>query len=203
MDAQWLEAQFRINPGKSKAELARALGLEAPAVSKVLAGIRQIKAHEYVGMRKFFDLPVDGEQAVSFGTSYVLKPLNNKELEERVRTDHEGDNAWVMPASLLKAHTEAEPEQIKIFAIQENAMVPDFMPGEQVLVDLSDKRPSPPGVFVVSDGLGYIIRQCSYVPHSQPPEIKLSSIDTKYDSCTLPLEKTEIIGRVIAKLQWL
>lgn len=211
MDSQWLKTQFSVNPGKTKAGLAKALNLDAPAISKILAGTRQIKANEYIGMRKFFGLPVDGEQATSGNRdkSYVLAPLTkDKEQEEKNINQALYDapvpeENWVMPASLFKNRTTANPEQIRIFSIQENAMVPDFMPGEHVLVDLSDVKPSPPGVFLVSDGLGHMIRQCAYVPHSDPPEIKLSAVNSKYEPYTLPLEKTKIIGRVIAKLQWL
>lgn len=45
-----------MHPKKTKAQLARLLGLEPPAVSKILAGTRQIKAQEYMKMREFFCL---------------------------------------------------------------------------------------------------------------------------------------------------
>ncbi len=199
MDDEWLKTQFLLNPDKSKADLATALRLDPPAISKILAGKRQIKAQEYMSMRRYFGLPVDGERAVGMH-SYHLKPLASGLQEQAVDQD---DAAWVMPASLFETRTKAPPEQIRIFAIQESAMAPDFMPGEQVLVDLSDRQPSPPGVFIVSDGLGHIIRQCEYVSHSEPPEIKLSANNRKYDPYTLLLEKADIIGRVIAKLEWL
>lgn len=211
MDSQWLNTQFRLNPEKTKAGLAKALNLDAPAISKILAGTRQIKAHEYIGMRKFFGLPVDGEYAASGDRtkSYVLAPLSEDEEQEKKHTGQAlydapaPEDNWVMPASLFKSRTVAGPEQIRIFSVQENAMAPDFMPGEPVLVDLSDTKPSPPGVFLVSDGMAHIIRQISYVPHSDPPEIKLSAASPKYEPYTLSLKRTKIIGRVIAKLQWL
>ena len=82
-------------------------------------------------------------------------------------------------------------------------MMPDLQQGERVLVDLSDTKPSPAGVFIVSDGLGQIIRQCEYVPHSDPPAIRFSARNPKYEPYTIPLARAQIIGRVLAKLQWL
>lgn len=210
MDRQWLQTQFRLHPDKTKAKLAKALCLDAPAISKILAGTRQIKAHEYIGMRKFFGLPVDGEKSVRSGGTgaYIISPLDQEEQSggDTISALHDdasplGDN-WVMPASLFISRTKATPEQIRIFAVQESAMVPDFLPGEHILVDISDTKPSPPGVFLISDGLGYIIRQCAYVPHSSPPEITLVVVNKKYGSHTVALDKTKFIGRVIAKLQW-
>lgn len=210
MDRQWLQTQFRLNPDKTKAKLAKALGLDAPAISKILAGTRQIKANEYIGMRKFFGLPVDGESSLKSGRkeTYVISPLADESQQDgkQAHAMHDEpvvpESDWVMPASLFKSRTNAAPEQIRVFAVQESAMTPDFMPGEHVLVDLSNTTPSPPGVFLLSDGLGHIIRQCAYVPHSSPPAIRLVATNEKYDSCTVPLSGTKIIGRVIAKLQW-
>jgi len=201
MDMEWLKTQFRLHPDKSKAGLAKALGLEPPAVSKILSGQRQIKAHEYVAMRRFFGLPSDGERAVGPGRkSYILSTLGQEMQDTAPAAD---DDAWVMPASLFENRTKAPPEKIRIFAVQEDAMVPDLQQGERVLVDLSDTRPSPAGIFVVSDGLGHIIRQCEYVPHSDPPALKLSARNGRYEPYTIPLDKAQIIGRVLAKLQWL
>lgn len=198
MDSEWLKTQFRLNPDKSKADLAVALGIGAPAISKMLAGTRQIKAGEYVQMRRFFGLPADGDSAAGGRKGrYVLEPLGLKEKD----TATDGDS-WVVPANLLSGRTAAAPDKIKIFTVAESAMAPDFAPGEQVLVDLSDQKPSPPGVFIVSDGIGHIIRRCEYVPRSQPPQVRLSTASGKFEPHVLPLKDAGLIGRVIAKLSW-
>lgn len=82
-------------------------------------------------------------------------------------------------------------------------MEPDFKRGEHVLVNLSDKKPSPPGTFVVSDGFGYLVRQCEVIPGSKPVDIKVSALNSSFNPQKLRLSEFEIIGRVIAKLQWL
>lgn len=204
MDAAWLKTQFRLNPDKNKAGLAESLGLSASAVSKILAGTRQIKAHEYVGMRRYFGLPVDGAAAAREGDrapqGYVVAPLEG--MREQ-RTAAPSPESWIIPAHLLQGRTQAAPDKVRIFAVQEQAMAPDFMPGQHILVDLSDTQPSPPGVFVVADGLGQIIRQCEYVPQSQPPQVRLSARAPGFSATTLPLAQAGILGRVIARLEWL
>lgn len=206
MDSEWLKTQFRLHPDRKQAELAEALGVGAPAVSKMLAGARQIRASEYVLMRRFFGMPVDGESAATGSGRnnsgragrYVLEPLGMKEKNSPAAED----DAWVIPGSLLKGRTAASPDQIRIFTVQESAMAPDFTPGEQVLVDLSDQKPSPAGVFILSDGMGHIIRRCEYVPHSQPPQVRLSTASGKFETHTLFLKDAGLVGRVIAKLSW-
>ena len=200
MDNKWLKAQFRLHPGKTKSDLAKALSLEPPAISKMLAGTRQVKAQEYVAMRRFFGLPVDGERAIGGRAetpgSYVLRPLQEKENPER-------EDAWTMPADMMAGRTKGTPEQIKIFHIRDNTMAPDFQPGGHVLIDLSDRIPSPPGVFLVSDGIGHILRQCEIVPQSKPVSVRISAGNRSYEPYTAPLDKAGLVGRVIAKLQWL
>ncbi len=201
MDSQWLKIQFDINPDKSKAELARALGLEPPAVSKILNGARQIKAQEYNLMRKFFGLPVDGEHATRpSNDGYRLETLaGGQGLEE----DSGHDGSWVIPAEILNQRTQASPNQIKIFKVQDHFMEPEFRRGEHVLVDLSDAKPTPPGNFIISDGFGHMLRACAFAPKSNPPQIKISAMASEFQTQVLEAGDIDIVGRVIAKLQWL
>lgn len=199
MDAQWLKAQFKIYPSKTKAELARALGLEPPAVSKILAGTRQIKACEYMKMREFFGLGlIASGSAGQSKSAYVIETLGH--------TLSDQDNfagEWAIPASIISQKTRATPEQIKIFQIHETVMEPEFRKGEHVVVDLSDKKPSPPGVFVISDGFGFLVRSCAFVPSSSPPQIKISAAQKDFEPHIFGEEEIEITGRVIAKMQWI
>lgn len=213
MDAGWLKEQFRINPERTRAELASALGLGASAVSKMLAGTRQIKAAEYIRMRRFFGLPVDGERAARRGVTgrnkaeglshYVLDPIRAGARNFRDGGSADDEGAWMIPAGILKGHTRTPPDKIRTFAVTDNAMAPDFSAGERVLVDLSDTQPSPPGTFLVSDGLTQMLRHCEYVAHSKPPSVTISTVSGRSKSYTVSLAKAGIIGRVIARLEWL
>ncbi len=201
MDSQWLKAQLQIHSDKSKSDLAQALGLEPPAVSKMLNGTRQIKAQEYLNMRRFFGMPVDGERAVKGGAqNFVIRPLiNEKKMKER---DFE-DGQWVLPASLLQERTETASEHIRIFKITDNFMEPEFRKNEHVLVDMTDQKPSPTAPFVVSDGFGHMVRTCAFVPQSKPPQIKISAHNSSIKDIVVDQSAFVTVGRVIAKLQWL
>jgi len=201
MDSQWLITQFELHPEKSKTALAETLGLEPPAVSKILGGKRQIKAHEYIGMRRFFGLPSDGE------SSLQPKISNDTEIKDLTGLkENSGDipeSEWVIPSDLLKERTDASPDNIKIFKILENTMEPEFKLGENVVVDISDQSPSPPGTFIISDGYGHLIRQCELVTGSKPSRVRISGLKDGFQTQFLKLSEFETIGRVIARLQWL
>ena len=200
MDAQWLKKQFEYSPKRSKANLAKALGLEPPAISKILNGTRQIKAQEYIIMRDYFGLPNDGEKSEHSANSYTLKPLSgSKGLSDNAQPEQN----WVIPAGLITQRTDAPQNQIKVFKIQENMMSPDFNQGEHVMIDLSDNTPSPAGIFAVSDGFGTMIRHCEFMAGSKPPTIRVSANQQKFQPQILRLGEFKLLGRVIAKMQWM
>ena len=198
MDAQWLKTQFQINPKKTKAQLARLLGLEPPAVSKILAGTRQIKAQEYIKMREFFGLGGDLSAKAKKNDAYILEPLKSGMSEQ-----DSYDGEWSIPASILNQRTKAQADEVKIFQIEESVMEPNLKKGEHVIVDLSDIKPSPPGIFVISDGFGFMARHCGFKPGSSPPEVKISAMQKNFEPQTLAREEITILGRVIAKMQWI
>ncbi len=204
MNSQWLKEQFECNPDKSKAGLARILKLEPPAISKILNGTRQIKAQEYNLMRQYFGLPIDGQNTSSLPeNSYRLDTLESGEQALAEPQTAMSEHSWVIPADILSARTQSPPEKIKIFNVQESFMEPDFRRGEHVLIDQSDKAPSPPGTFIISDGFGVMLRHCEYVPNSNPVEIRISAASQTFQTQVLQEQDFEILGRAIAKLQWL
>lgn len=204
MDSQWLKQQFDCNPEKSKAGLARLLKLEPPAISKILSGTRQIKAQEYNTMRQYFGLPVDGESFAQIPeNTYRLDTLAGAQSKFEETTEQPPEDSWIIPAEILSARTQTPPEKIKIFKIEESLMEPEFKRGEHVLIDLSDSKPSPPSTFIISDGFGVMLRNCDYIPNSNPAEIRISASSAGFQTQTLQEQDFNIIGRVIAKLQWL
>ena len=121
---------------------------------------------------------------------------------------HESDtpervvSEWSLPAEVVRGQTSAPAGALKIITVYGDSMTPDFMPGERVLVDTEDRLPSPPGVFVMWDGFGLVIKRLEMVPYSDPPRVILRSKNDEYETRELELEGTHINGRVIGKWHW-
>lgn len=194
MDAQWLHMQFEQHPDKSKSGLAKALDLEPSAISKILTNHRQIKAQEYVIMRSYFGLPNDGEKSIK--PHNPEKHSNQNSLQEP--EDRKSQNsAWKIPGSKTQ---NAHEEGIQIYKIRENVMAPEFKIGDHVAIDMTDTTPSPPGIFMISDGYGAFIRRCEIEPGTEPAQVILKTNDSRENK---NLEDLEIIGRVVGKIEWL
>ncbi len=120
------------------------------------------------------------------------------ESPERERTL----NHWTVPANIISAHTSAAPDSLKIITVIGSSMEPDFVPGQRVMVDTSDRFPSPPGAFALWDGYGLVIKYVEIVPRSDPECVKLISANKAFGDYKVPVADLHINGRVIGKWQW-
>lgn len=196
MDSQWLKTQFSANPDKSKAGLAAAIGLEPPAISKILNGTRQIKAQEYLLMREYFGLPVDGLSAVR--KTYTVKAQDG---QDGFDDGSPPPTEWSIPSVIAPHMPDKDGKTTRVFQVRENLMEPEFKRGDHVLVDIADRKPAPPGAFIISDGFSNMLRYCEYAPKSNETEIRISARKNGFQPQVLKPGDFLVIGRVVAKLQ--
>ena len=110
---------------------------------------------------------------------------------------------WALPSGMVRQYSTAPANDLRIITVMGDSMEPTLQPGQRVLVDTGDRNPSPPGVFVVWDGLGLVVKRCQVIPHSEPPRVRISSDNAKYDPYERTLSEAYIQGRVIGQWRWL
>ncbi|WP_406586421.1 helix-turn-helix transcriptional regulator [Asaia lannensis] len=109
---------------------------------------------------------------------------------------------WSIPRRYLAAFTE-RPDSLAVIRVAGDSMEPDYTAGERVLVDRSHVLPSPPGVYVLWDGLGLVLKRVEVIFGTQDPVmIRISSINPAYSSYDRALSEVHINGRVVGKWQW-
>lgn len=109
---------------------------------------------------------------------------------------------WQLPLNLLRMRTQSDSQALRIVTVHGDSMIPDFTPGERVMVDVTDRMPSPPGVFVVWDGFGLVLKRLEMVPYSEPARMRVVSTNASYEPRELPAERVRVSGRVIGKWHW-
>src|SRR6185369_14368418 len=109
--------------------------------------------------------------------------LNGEELET---------GQWQLPGDLVRSVTTASVASLRILTVYGDSMEPEFRPGQRVMVDTSDQMPSPPGVFVAWDGLATVIKRVEFVPHSDPPRIRFTSDNPRYQPYERTLDEAHI-----------
>lgn len=111
-------------------------------------------------------------------------------------------SAWQLPSELVRLITSTESERIKIIRVVGDSMTPAYSPGDRIMVDTEDRRPSPPGVFVLYDGLGLVVKRVEFVPFSDPGKVRIFSVNPEYSPYERTLEEAYIQGRVVGKWLW-
>lgn len=108
---------------------------------------------------------------------------------------------WVIPTDYLRAYA-PDPSAVRIVRVAGDSMEPEYPAGERVAVDTSHTIPSPPGVYVVFDGFGLVLKRIEVVLGSSPPVVRLMSINPAYSTYERPLADVRIQGRVIGRWMW-
>ena len=112
-------------------------------------------------------------------------------------------DTWQIPTAIVRAYSTAPAADLRIITVMGDSMEPALQPGQRILVDTGDKKPSPPGIFVVWDGLGLVVKRVQMMPHSEPARVKITSDNPKYDPYERTLDEAYIQGRVIGQWRWL
>ena len=187
-------------------DIADYIGVEYQAYQKYET--RSLIPHQY--LPKFCEATGIEPDFLYFGyelpkqrENYLIKELDVKAAAGGGQLVEDGQKViaqWGVPLSALNGIT--NPDNVRIIQVTGDSMQPTYQPGQRVFVNIADITPSPPGVFVVWDGLGVVIKRCEHIPHSDPPRLILSSDNECYASYELPIAEAYINGRVIGKLEW-
>jgi phage repressor protein C with HTH and peptisase S24 domain len=208
--------------GLNPKRLSKKAGLNETFMRDLLQGRSRNPRHDTLQkLAEALDCSV-GELAGERPNSATSIPLNREQAEEDhlsvARIDEldvraaagpgqiiesEGKvGEWQFPRELVKIATNSPVERIKILTIVGDSMVPTYNPVEKVMVDTGDTRPTPPGIFVVWDGLGFVVKRVEYMAHSDPPRVRITSDNPKYAPYERVLGEAYIQGRVLGKWLW-
>lgn len=90
----------------------------------------------------------------------------------------------------------ADPSNLRIMHVEGDSMMPTLHSGDVVLVDLSRTRPTPPGIFVLFDGMGLVAKRLENIPNHDPPKVRVISDNTFYTPYERTADEVNIIGRI-------
>jgi len=109
---------------------------------------------------------------------------------------------WQLHAEWLRSEIRAaDYDRVYIVTLEGDSMVGTLAPGDKVIVDLNRRVPSPPGLFVMWDGLAQVAKRLEYVEGSDPPLVRIISDNERYRPYERTLEEIHIIGRIMGRWQ--
>ena len=110
--------------------------------------------------------------------------------EDRPGRDFHFRRAWI------RDRLRAAPSMLRVMAVQGDSMMPTLNEGDVILVDMNQRNPVPPGVFVLHDGMGLVAKRLEHVPMSDPPRVRIISDNRQYSPYECTAEEVNIVGRV-------
>lgn len=108
---------------------------------------------------------------------------------------------WLIPLQYLRNETKASPNHTLVMEVIGDSMQPTYMPGDRVLVDLSQTSMSSDTVYAISDGQSEPqIKRLQRVPFSDPVEVRIISDNPNLERFTVELERLTILGRIVGHI---
>jgi transcriptional regulator with XRE-family HTH domain len=128
----------------------------------------------------------------SVGEVMVL-PMGNGTISAHKIVDE-----WRIPPSYLREAV-ANPERAIVLGIQGDSMMPNYAPGDRVIIDLTEHELRSDGVYLISDGHSEPqIKRLQRVLFTVPPRCKIISDNPSYEAQEVDVDGVKILGRVAA-----
>jgi len=128
----------------------------------------------------------------SVGEVMVL-PMGNGTISAHKILDE-----WRIPPSYLREAV-ANPERAIVLGIQGDSMMPNYAPGDRVIIDLTEHELRVDGVYLISDGYSEPqIKRLQRILFTVPPRCKIISDNPSYDPQEVDIDGLRIMGKVAA-----
>ncbi|MFO0389490.1 MAG: XRE family transcriptional regulator [Alphaproteobacteria bacterium] len=88
-------------------------------------------------------------------------------------------------------------DNAKFFRITSDDMSPKLIRGDVVLIDTSNTKPSPPGLFLIFDGVGLTVRNIAYIKNPKNKRISVRSENQSDYKDDRDLDDVLIVGRIV------
>ena len=216
--------QLRQRAGLSIREVAHALGMENGSsyqhyedrfrkpflpleLTQKLIPIFATKGIDAAELFALAGMDGGGARATGIKTTASAGTLRIDELDVRASAGDglagDGEKVvaeWQLPTEVVRFYSSAPATDLRFITVLGDSMEPTLQPGQRVLVDTGDRTPTPPGIFVVWDGLGLVVKRVQALAHSEPMRVRITSDNPQYDGYERSLTEAYIQGRVIG--QW-
>lgn len=113
-----------------------------------------------------------------------------------VSQEAEGESYYFRKA-WIKDHLGVTPDDLRLLYVRGDSMEPTLQNNDMIMVDTTRKTPTPPGIFVLYDGMGLVAKRLEYITGDEKPRIRIISDNPHYSAYERTVEETLVIGRVV------
>lgn len=188
--------------GLRQIDVAEALGIEQDKVSKALAGIRRWTAEEMLKLTALLgdhDVSTEHPDVPSIGheSAYVDIQVLPSYVGAGGGGTGDGEQAIAkLPRELIHDQLRGRATDFELIDVRGDSMAPDFMHGDQILIDKRDRDPRQPGAFALWDDDGYVIKLVERVP-GRRGWYRVFSVNPRYSEYEVEEQEATIRGRPV------
>ena len=107
---------------------------------------------------------------------------------------------WQMPEAMIRDELRAEPGNLRIVRVRGEAMEPVLRAGDRLLVDTAKRDTAAGGLFVLRGPGGFEVWRVEPLAGADPPRLRLSCANPRYQAHACLAGKLDILGRAIWKM---
>lgn len=97
----------------------------------------------------------------------------------------------------IKKNIGVQPADLRLLTVHGDNMAPTLLGGDTLLIDTTKKHPSPPGIFVLFDGMGLVAKRLEIISQPEKARLRVICDNPHYSTYESTLEEAAIIGRVV------
>lgn len=112
-------------------------------------------------------------------------------------SDETKKDVWLFSRRYVADELRLGAARLVVLEVIGDSMEPTLRPGDRVLVNMADRRVSQPGLFVLWDGDGTVVKRLELVPGTKPMMINRISDNPLNKSYAVLAGEVNIIGRVV------
>ncbi len=106
-------------------------------------------------------------------------------------------DSWPFSRAYIESELRLPVNRLVVLEVIGDSMFPTLASGDRVLVNMADARISQPGIFVLWDGDGTVVKRLELIPGSEPAKLRRISDNQLHGDYEVLVEDTQIIGRVV------
>jgi phage repressor protein C with HTH and peptisase S24 domain len=144
--------------------------------------------------------PADKKTAQArHGSDYIAIPYLTIEGQHAgaVPAERNSSQPFCFLSDWIGRQLRLSARNLRVFIVNGDSMDPTLLHHDVVLVDVENTNPTQPGIFVLFDGYGLVVKRVERILNSAAPRIRILSDNPQYSIYEKLPAEAGIVGRVV------
>ena len=132
----------------------------------------------------------DAKNDIAEISGLIVEP----DVEGNMQVTTNGDKLFFCENAWVKDKLKTTPQNLRLVTIAGDSMSPTIQNADQILVNITQNLPNPPGLFVLFDGLGLHAKRLEMI---NKDKIRVMSDNSQYLAYEMNVQEINIIGKIV------